>query len=263
MKKALVLQITVALSYLAMITVNALANILPINGIPTGTVSDNYANLFAPAGYTFSIWGLIYLLLAVYTVYQFIAWKKKTSASRSKLFGNIAIYFSLSSLINIAWLFAWHYDYMGHTVLLMAALLLVLIKINNIIKQEDLKTKERLLIALPFSVYLGWITVATIANITTFLVSINWNGFGLSESIWTIAILLAGVAIGTIRSWQKRDVAYGLVLVWAYIGILVKHQTFYNGEYRAIITTLIFSLAFLMAILTNIFLINRSNKKAF
>lgn len=263
MKKAIILQITVALSYLAMITVNALANILPINGVPTGAVSDNYANLFAPAGYTFSIWGLIYLLLAIYTVYQFIAWRKKTSASRSKLFEKIALYFSISSLINIAWLFAWHYDYMALTVVLMLALLLVLVKLKDIINKETLNTKERILVSLPFSVYLGWITVATIANITTFLVSINWNGFGISEPIWTIIILLIGVAIGTLRSWKNRDIAYGLVLVWAYFGILVKHQAFYNSEYPAIITTLIFSIAFLIAAQANVFLINRSNKKIF
>lgn len=263
MKKALILQITVALSYLAMITVNALANILPINGVPTGSVSDNYANLFAPAGYTFSIWGIIYLLLAVYTVYQFIAWNKKTSASRSKLFEKIALYFSLSSFINIVWLFAWHYDYMALTVVLMVALLLVLIKLKGVINKEDLNTKERLLISVPFSIYLGWITVATVANITTFLVSISWNGFGVSEAIWTIIILLIAATIGAIRTWQNRDIAYGLVLVWAYFGILNKHQGFYNSEYPAIITTLIFSIAFLVAILANVFLINRSNKKVF
>lgn len=263
MKKAITLQVAVALTYLAMVTVNALANILPLNGIPTGTISDNYANLFAPAGLTFSIWGLIYLLLAIYTIYQFIAWNKKTSPSRDKLFKKISLYFSISSLINSAWLFTWHYDYIGLSVLLMLALLLVLIKLKAIINKEKLNIKERLIISVPFSIYLGWITVATIANITTFLVSIDWNGFGISETIWTIVVLLIGLAIASIKSWQDKDIAYGLVIVWAYIGILIKHQSFYNSNYPLIITTLIFSIAFLCAMLVQIFLINRNNKKVF
>ena len=238
------IKIVVVVTYLVMIVVNALANILPINGIDTGAVSDSYPNLFAPAGLTFSIWGVIYLLLAGHTLYQFGLFQGDKSKVKTELLKKVGIVFSASSVVNAAWIFSWHYGMIGLSVILMLVLLLSLIYINQTILKEKLDQKEKLFIRLPFSVYFGWITVATIANITTLLVDIGWNGFGISESVWTILIILIGLAIGAITMIRNHDIAYGLVIIWAYAGILIKHMSEdgFAGQYSGIITTVIASI---------------------
>lgn len=235
------IKITVAVTYLIMIAVNALANILPINGIDTGAVSDSYPNLFAPAGLTFSIWGVIYLLLMGYTLYQFGLLQGDKSKVKTELLRKVGIVFSFSSVVNAAWIFSWHYRQIGLSVVLMLIILMSLIYINILTHKEKMDQKEKVFIRLPFSVYFGWITVATIANITTLLVDIGWNGFGISETIWTVIILVTGVLIGSATMIINGDIAYGLVPIWAYAGILLKHmsQNGFAGQYPSIITTVI------------------------
>lgn len=234
----MITRIFALLAYIAMIVVNFLATSLPINNRGTGEISDAYSNLFAPAGITFSIWGLIYLLLAIYVIYQF---KSKNDGLLKK----INIFFTITSIANILWIFAWHYDYIGLSLALMLVLLIGLIKIADTLRSNELTAEERKFIGIPFSVYFGWITVATIANVTVFLVSINWGGFGIAEFIWTSIILLIGATIGILRMNKDKSVAYGLVLVWAYLGILLKHLSNdgFAGQYTVVITTVIICLA--------------------
>lgn len=212
-----------------MVFVNYLANALPINGIRTGEVSDKYSNLFTPAGIAFSIWGLVYLLLGIYSIYQF----------KTNNFKKINILFSLTSVSNILWVIAWHYDLIFVSVLIMLILLVLLIKIADVINKVDLTAKEKFIVRLPFSIYFGWITVATIANITVFLVSINWDGFGLSPELWTSIILIVGALISVLRSWYDKNIPYVLVPVWAYFFIFTKHISSdgYAGQYPLIIFT--------------------------
>ncbi|MFH5836230.1 tryptophan-rich sensory protein [Proteiniclasticum sp. C24MP] len=217
------IKILVVVTYAIMIVMNALANILPINGKGTGEVSDSYPNLFAPAGITFSIWGVIYFLLALYVLYQMGVLKSGTRDGNRNLLTRIGIVFSISSIANALWILTWHYDQILLSTFLMLAILASLIGINFMTKNAVLSGRERLFIRLPFSVYFGWITVATIANVTTLLVDIGWRGFGISESIWTILILAVGAVIGITTMFSFRDMAYGLVLIWAYAGILYKH----------------------------------------
>ena len=226
------LKISTLAAYTVMVVVNALAILLPIAGRSTGAISDSYPNLFAPAGYAFSIWGLIYTLLGIYAVYQL--WLGK-----NKIVDRINHLFIANALLNAAWIFAWHYDYIGLAVLIMGGLLFTLIRIADILRDNVLGKKERWLVRLPFSVYFGWITVATIANITVFLVSLGWNRFGLSEVFWTIAILLVGALIGSWRMLKDHVIPYGLVLVWAYVAILYKHLSAsgFAGKYPEVIWT--------------------------
>ena len=226
-------------TFLAMVTVNALASILPINGISTAQISDKYANLFAPAGLTFSIWGLIYLLLAGYILYLLIAMDKNTQNRR--LFNKVGILFSISSVANALWIFSWHYDFIFVSMVLMTVILVCLILIVNSLKKESLSTKEKIFVKLPFSIYFGWITVATIANATTLLVSLGWNGFGISEAIWTVIIVSIGAVIGILTVLKNKDYAYGLVILWAYAGILIKHMSTggFNGIYIEVIISVI------------------------
>lgn len=235
----LYIKILVALTYIGMISVNALANILPINGRTTGEISDYYANLFAPAGYTFIIWGFIYLLLGLFTLYQIGLFRNKSVQRRDGLLNKVGFYFAVSSIANIFWILAWHYDYIGLSVLIMLVILFSLISINKLTKKTELTLKEKFFIRFPFSVYFGWITIATIANIITWLVSIHWNGFGISEVIWTVIILFVGILIGVLNIFRYRNIYYGLVIIWAYVGILQKHisQAGFAGQYPVIIGT--------------------------
>ena len=241
--------------YIFMIVVNFLANILPINNRGTGEISDAYLNLFAPAGPAFSIWGLIYIMLGLYVVYQFMEKDQK----KEDLLKKINLLFIITSFANISWIFAWHYDYIGLSVIIMAVLLFLLIKIADIIQLEQLTTKEKIFVSIPFSIYFGWITVASIANITVFLISIGWNGFGIEEFVWTSIILLVGALIGILRMQKDKNIAYGLVIIWAYSWILFKHLSFsgFDGQYPSVIVTAIICLVMVIFFVGRIFLKNK------
>jgi len=234
------MKIFAGVSYVAMVVVNFLANSLPINNRSTGEISNAYPNLFAPAGVTFSIWGLIYLLLAGYVIYQFT----KSGQQREGIFRKINPLFIATSLANMTWIFAWHYDYIGLSVFIMAILLVLLIKIADVLRAERFTSSEKFFIWAPFSVYFGWITVAAIANITVFLISIGWKGFGVADFVWTSIILIVGALIGILRMRKDKNIAYGLVLIWAYLGILLKHLSAdgFNGQYPSIIVAVIICL---------------------
>lgn len=234
--------------FILMIVVNFLANALPINNITTGEVSSLYPNLFVPAGVTFSIWGLIYLLLLGFILFQFGVFGELKSFSKIQ---SISKLFVISSIANLLWIFTWHYKQVGLSVLIMLALLVSLIMINKKTNKIELDFKEKIFIRLPFSIYFGWITIATIANITTFLVSIEWDRFGIPEEIWTVIVLLIGLLIGGLTIIKNKDIAYGSVIVWAYLGILIKHlsQQGFDGKYHFIIGTVIFSLTAISGII--------------
>lgn len=227
-------KISVLVAYVIMVGLNVLAVALPLAGRDTGSISDSFPNLFAPAGFTFSIWSIIYSLLLVYVIYQF-------TRTKDKLIAKVNHLFIINALLNAAWIFSWHYLFLGISVFIMVGLLFTLIKIADVLREEQLTTQQTWLVRLPFSIYFGWITVATIANITTLLVSINWSGFGLSEVFWTVLILLVGTAIGIWRLQIDRFFPYGLVLVWAYGGILAKHVSSagFAGAYPAVIATVL------------------------
>lgn len=242
-------KVLTAVSFLVMIIVNALANIIPINGQGTGEVSNFYSNLFAPAGITFAIWGLIYILLAGYTLYQLGFFQINKSEIRAGLFCKVGLYFSISSIANSIWIFSWHYHVIALSMLLMIIILVCLILIVQEINKHEFSLREKLFIKLPFSVYFGWITVATIANATTLLVSLAWNGFGISETAWTIIIIAVGLIIGIVTMLRNKDIAYGLVIIWAYAGILIKHTSSsgFAGKYPAVITTVIICIVLLLS----------------
>lgn len=235
-------------TFVAMIVVNALANIIRFNGMTTGQVSDSYPNLFAPAGLTFSIWGVIYILLGGYVLYQFGFFSKKESAFSKDLIEKIGILFTISSMANTAWIFVWHYRAIGISLVLMAIILVCLIIINIMVGKAELITREKIFIRLPFSIYFGWIVMATIANVTVFLVSIEWNRFGLPEMLWTIVVLIVGLIIAGLTMFKNQNLGFGIVVIWAYIGILIKHTSAsgFSGKYPLIILVLILSIMVLL-----------------
>ena len=261
-RKNTLLKAFVAFTFILMVVVNALANILPINNKGTGEISDFYKNLFAPAGLTFAIWGVIYLALASYTLYQFGILKNKNKPLKENLITKIGIYFSISSLANTLWIFAWHYQIIPLSMLLILVVLVCLIVINRAIVQEKLNSSEKLYIGLPFSIYFGWITVATIANFTTLLVSLGWGGFGISETLWTVIIISVGLIISAATVIRNRDIAYGLVIIWAYAGIWLKHisESGFAGAYPIVVNTVIVSI--LLLVLTEAYVLFSKQKQA-
>jgi hypothetical protein len=211
------------IGFIGTVIVNGLANILPLNNKTTGQLSDQYPNLFVPAGLTFSIWGVIYALLAIFVVYQVIAGFGK-DRTRLEPFKKIGYLFFLSALFNIGWIFAWHYQILPLSLVFMLLLLgcLLAIYIKLSVGKKGATTKEQYLTHLPFSVYLGWITIATIANVTALLVDDKWNGFGLSEQFWTVAVIVVGIVIALSILFRRQDIYYCLVVDWALLGILIK-----------------------------------------
>ncbi|PIC84002.1 lantibiotic ABC transporter permease [Sporosarcina sp. P1] len=257
-KTSVLLRIAIVITYSIMILANALANILPLNGQTTGELSDKYGNLFAPAGFTFSIWSLIYLLLLLHVFYQLGLFQKKKNP---KLLSQVGVWFCISSILNATWIFLWHYEYLLLSVIVMLLMLLTLIKINTVTFDASLTRREVFFIKLPFSVYFGWITIATIANITAFLVSIEWGGLGLSDVTWTVIILFVGAAIGILTTIRRQDIAYALVLIWAYYGIYSKHtsESGFNGEYPSIILSILICLGLIT--LTTVFVAVKKLRK--
>jgi hypothetical protein len=212
------------LALVATLVINALATILPLNGMETGQLSDLYPNLFVPAGLTFSVWAVIYTLLIGFSVVSLVYSFSKNQDS--SFLGTIGPWFMVSSAFNIAWIFAWHWTLTGLSLIAMLGLLGSLLAIYLKLRIGLEKSPGVLFwwVKLPFSVYLGWITVATIANATAVLVDIGWAGFGLSEAFWAVAVIIAGTIITCLIILTRRDVGYSLVVIWAFLGIYLKRS---------------------------------------
>ena len=230
--------------FVGTVIVNSLAMTMPLNNKTTGELSDQYPNLFVPAGSTFSIWGVIYLLLAIFAIYQLV-YAFRSNEQKPTFIEKIGLLFILSSVMNMSWIFAWHYEMVSFSVLVMLVLLLSLIAIflRLSIGRSDASGTEKYLVHLCFSVYLGWITVATIANITSLLVDINWNRFGLSESFWTVAVIIVAIIIALVILFNRKDIYYVLVVDWALYGIWVKRNSVDAEPIQIIIVTVLTGIA--------------------
>jgi hypothetical protein len=224
--KKRLLQIGNILAVIITILINTLAVILPLNGKTTQELSDNLPNLFVPAGITFSIWSIIYILWIVFAIYQARDLFKKEEIDMPFL-QQITFLVIVSSIANSAWIFLWHYEYVGLSLLIMIILLISLlaIYIRLNIGKSNVTMTEKLCVQVPFSVYLGWITVATIANVTAFLVSVNWDGLGISDLNWTIIIIAVGTLLTILMLALRKDIAFSLVVLWAFLGIWMKRMT--------------------------------------
>jgi hypothetical protein len=219
--KDIVRQVVNVLATIAVIVVNALANSLPINGQTTGEISDRFDVYFVPAGYVFAIWGLIYLALIAFSIYQALPAQRANPRLR-----RVGYLYALSCVANIAWLFLWHYEQFWWTLVAMFALLLLLIAIYLRLRtgRARVPVGETWLVRVPFSIYLGWITVATVANVTSTLDWAGWDGWGIGEPEWAVIMLAVAAVIGVAMSLDRGDVAYVGVLSWAFIGIAVKQS---------------------------------------
>jgi hypothetical protein len=215
-----------------MLVMNYLANALPLNNKTTGELSDSFPNLFVPAGLTFSIWGVIYLLLIVYCVVQF-------TGSDKEVISNISWLFGISCILNALWIVFWHYGKLPLSLLVMIGLLVSLIYINILIRDLPFG-----LIKASFGIYLGWICVATIANVTALLVDADWNGFNISHEAWTIIMIIAAILIASAAIFRFRNPFIGLSVIWAFIGIAIKRQ----DDYKSVFVSSIVALSLMLLI---------------
>ncbi|MCJ7735248.1 MAG: hypothetical protein MUP11_11960 [Anaerolineales bacterium] len=244
MKKNTLNRVITIMATLVTIGVNALANILPLNGLNTGEISDRFEIYFVPAGYVFSIWGLIYLGLIVYTVFQALP----SQAENSQL-QRIAPYYWVGSLANTIWIFLWHYEVFSLTLIAMFAILITLLMINRSLAQSEGATKW--LAKLPFSIYLGWISVATIANVSQFLYFYNWSGWGIDASVWAVLMLSVATLLGILMVWRENDLPYLLVLIWAFVGITVSQASAAAVVNAAWVGVVVLALAGLGSVIKN------------
>lgn len=254
-------QIGILLSFLGTLITNALANLLPINGYNTGDLSDNIPNLFVPAGVTFSIWGVIYILLTVFTGYFLRDWFDKSQ--REKKFDvPLGIAFIVSNLANIGWILLWHYLKIGLSLVLMLCILGSLIFAHEHLYKriKTLNNAEIICLALPISIYLGWITVATVANVTAVAVVNNWGACGISESIWTILVLIVATGITCGMIWFRHNYAHALVILWAFLGILIKRQDVSNTPQPGIVITTYILMGIIVAIIAIRLFVKRKNR---
>lgn len=219
MAKDIFRQLANALSVVIALTVNILASTLPLNGQNTGEISDRFLVYFVPAGYVFAIWGIIYIGWIAFAVYQFQPAQKESPRLRS-----LGYLFAISGLFNAAWLFCWHYNWFGWSVLMMLTLLALLVasylKLN--VGLTPVTAAEKWSVDIPFSVYLGWISVATVANISDWLYLVNWNGFGIAPQAWAVIMIAVASLLGVLMTVTRRDSGYVFVLAWSFAGIALK-----------------------------------------
>ncbi len=219
MSKDTLRQLANLISVIIALTVNILASVLPLNGQNTGEISDRFKVYFVPAGYVFAIWGIIYIGWIAYTIYQFLPSQKENPRLRK-----LGYLFALSGIFNAAWLFTWHYNFFGFGVLVMLSLLGLLIasylKLN--VNRVSIARAEWWSVDLPFSVYLGWISVAAIANVTDWLYLVNWTGFGIAAPAWAVIMIAVASLLGLLMALTRRDAGFLFVLVWSFAGIAVK-----------------------------------------
>lgn len=223
------------ISYLVMAIICTLANFFPIKDMTIIQIGAIYPSLIKPADYAYSIFGLIIILLLGFALYQLFP--KSEASYKSDALQKIRIYFIISSIAYTAWVFAWICNFMALSLMLIIINLLSIIMINIIMGTEEFSIKEKTLIRLPFSMNYAWVTFMTFINVTSLLVSIGWKGLGIPQSIWTIITMSLLFFICLCNLLKFKDFIYGLTMIWAYIGILVKHasKSGLSGQYPEII----------------------------
>lgn len=232
MNKLKLYQVLSIVFFIGVLVLNYLATALPLGGNTTGELSDLYPNLFTPAGFTFSIWGVIYTALLVYIVFQAGSIFKSKPRDSDAVVEELTPWFLVSCLCNMLWIVLWHYQFILFSVVVMLGILFSLFQVvSRIYLNERAGTVYRkLFFKIPFGLYLGWILVATVANVTALLVNVGWGGFGLSDVFWTITMLVIATFIAVFTMYKLNNVFIGLSVIWALFGIVRKRFDFIEVE---------------------------------
>lgn len=210
-------------SVILVIAVNYISQSVSFNNTTIGEISARYENLFTPAGYAFAIWGIIFLALLAYGIFQV---KRAFFSNKESMFiEQTGYWFVIANILNCCWVFAFVYDYTGLSVLIMLGILLSLIKIilNTNMERWDAPITTIAFIWWPICLYSGWIAVATIANISAYLAKLNWEGGLFSEITWTIIMIVIATVLNITMIWKRNMREFAVVGIWALIAIYVRH----------------------------------------
>jgi translocator protein len=242
------MKLKIVLNWVALLVtigVNGLATGLPLGGRTTGEISDSFPVFFTPAGYVFGIWGVIYLALIGFAIFQSLPAQRNNPRLE-----RIGYWFVASCVFNSAWIFLWQYGIFPLTILAMLGLLISLIMVYQRvgIGLQRVPASETWLVNVPFGIYLGWVSVATIANASVLLYYLGWGGGIIPPTVWTVIVLLVATALGAVLIFTRREVAYPLVLVWAFAGIYVKQ----SATQMVAITALVLALVLLLMLGANL-----------
>ncbi|TFG13723.1 tryptophan-rich sensory protein [Candidatus Thorarchaeota archaeon] len=243
----LVLQIINIVSIFGTIVFNSLANILPLNGVNTGQVADSYPNLFTPPGYVFAIWGVIYILLATFAIYQV-----RPSERGKEYLQDISFLYLVGAIFNISWLIVFHYSFGNPTLFVLSELPIVLLLVTLLftyvrlgIGETEVPLGVKLAVHLPVSVYVGWISLATIASTASVLNVLIPGIPQMIQELWTVAVIIIALVITLSMIFLRHDFAYGLVVIWASVGIAIKQAAIALISYTAIATAVLVLIAIL------------------
>jgi hypothetical protein len=245
-KKTVALQIGNILAFIVTLAVNGLASTSILGGKTTAQISDQYATLITPAGYVFAIWGIIYALLAVFLVYQALP-----SQKNKPFHTQVSALFILSSAWNIGWIFLWQYGYIALSAALIVAFwaTLAAIYLRLKISKSDAPLREKACVQLPFSVYFAWVTVATAADIAAAASYAGWLKWVPADAVWGILAAAIVLVFSLVVIAARRDIAFGLVVIWALVGIAVKQIAVPSIVYTAIIGAVIVAAALVAVVL--------------
>lgn len=236
------------LAYLVMLIINILSQFAYLNGMTTAEISSEYINLFTPAGITFAIWSIIYIFMLVFVIYQFIG-------RRQRLVKKVAPFFLLTCVFNVLWIIAWHYTTPLFSLIAIFLLWLFLWVINDTSKDMVWYIKAG------FSIYYAWITIATVASVFVYLSSMNLTKFDsiIYQALTILAILFA-MYLAVIKTKRDRDYAYGLTIMWALAGIVIKHLsiTGFNGKYPVIVGASIISIIYISIMMLDTLFVKRN-----
>lgn len=239
-------QIINSIALVSTLVINYLSNTGIFNGQTMSSISERYNNLFTPAGYAFSIWGLIYLGLLGFVIYY--GPFTKDSEEKNKIIYRTGSWFIISCIANSFWIVCWLNDYLLASVLLMILLFISLLKIItlNFDTIKSLDFRKKVFFSFPFSIYAGWVSVALIANIAAYLQKIEWNTFGISHTAWTVIMITIALIVHLFMIWKKNMNAFAVVAVWALSAIAVANN---NINYVVFLYSILTSIVVLVNIL--------------
>ena len=220
----LILQVGNIIAFLVMLVFNYVANTGAINGETMASVSAEYSNLFTPAGYAFSIWGVIYFGLLCFIIFLSGSFYKDDRGRATVK--QVGFWFIISCIVNIFWILAWLNHFIGVSVVIMLLLLISLIMIIFRIRMEldDAPLSTIAFVWWPFSFYSGWISIALIANTAAWLTALGWDAFGISEVTWTIIMIAVALAINLIITWTRNMREFALVGAWGLVAVGIANR---------------------------------------
>lgn len=247
MNRGMLRQFANIMGFSIVLIINSLSQTLPFNNQTSADIANRYQNYFLPANYVFGIWGLIYVGLIAFAVFQALPSQRENPRLK-----RMSPWFLVSCAANCIWLFLFHYNQFALSTVAMGVLIASLIIVHRQLRAGNsaIGNGERWCVRVPFSIYLGWITVATVANVAYVFKAAGWDGAGISEQTWGILILVVAGSIAGIFAYLNRDIAYAAVIVWSFVGIISRWDNVMPIVVAAAIMSAVVGIAALIAFFT-------------